>query len=63
MSTKPFITIDNTRVRRDTIRKYECKRSPQRPMSPGVIVYLDDGKQIVDWEMTVEQLDKLMETE
>ena len=61
MSEDPFITIKDIRVRKSTIKKYETKPDNAAYGKDGVLVFLFDGKTIVDWNMTVEDMDKLME--
>ena len=56
-----FILIRGKRVRKDAIRKYEPRSSNEGAI--GVTVFLDDGEVIVDWDQTVEDIDKQMETE
>ena len=58
----PIIIIKGIRVRKSLIKRYEIKREHVDNDGPdGVLVFLTDGKNIVDWEMTVEDMDKLME--
>ena len=57
--TEKFITVKGQRVRADTIKKYEVKTSNEG--KAGVKVHLDDGGIIIDWDQTVEDIDKQME--
>ena len=57
----PIITIKGIRVRKSLIKRYEIKHDRGIPDNQGVIVFLSDGKTIIDWDMTVEDMDKLME--
>ena len=62
--TEKFITIKGKRIRSDTIRRYDPRPpNDDRCKKSGVTVYLDNDEVIVDWDQTVEDIDKQLEEE
>lgn len=65
MPKDQFVTVHGTRIRKSLILKYEAKHSQnhnplKKGIRSGVIVFLEGGNTLVDWDLTVEQLDALM---